>query len=62
MIQWEVESRSDGAVCTIWHPHANPEIIRAAAGDVLVEVEAETASEARELSACLSNATQRPDF
>ena len=28
MIQWEVESRADGSVCTIWHPQANPAIIR----------------------------------
>jgi hypothetical protein len=47
MIQWEVESRGDGSVCTIWHPTADAEIIRAAAGNELVEIQVQTEEEAR---------------
>jgi hypothetical protein len=48
MIQWEVESRGDGSVCTIWHPAATAQIVATAAGKMLVEIEAATEQEARE--------------
>jgi hypothetical protein len=47
MIQWEVESRGDGSLCTIWHPAARQEIIQAAAGSFLFEVDALTEQQAR---------------
>jgi hypothetical protein len=39
MIQWEVESRGDGSVCTIWHPGAKEVVVKAAAATLLREVE-----------------------
>jgi Erv1 / Alr family len=48
MIQWEVESRGDGSVCTIWHPGAKAEVVRPAAGSVLLELNTQTEEEARE--------------
>jgi hypothetical protein len=57
MIQWEVESRSDGSVCTIWHPGANPEIVRPAAGKVLLEIDAATQDQARHWHATHCTAT-----
>jgi hypothetical protein len=47
MIQWEVESRGDGSVCAIWHPDADAETVKAAAGSELVEIEADTEAQAR---------------
>jgi|GEM_PF-5086401 len=46
MIQWEVESRGDGAVCTIWCPQADADVVRAAAGNALVEIEVATVEDA----------------
>jgi Erv1 / Alr family len=46
MIQWEVESRGDGSVCAIWNPEANEAVVRAAAGNALVEIDAATTSQA----------------
>jgi hypothetical protein len=48
MIQWEVASRGDGSVCTIWHPQAESEIVKAATGNVLIEIDATTQQQARE--------------
>jgi hypothetical protein len=55
MIQWEVESLrgafvgpTDGPVCTIWHPEAKSEVVKSAAGNVLLEIEATTEHEARQ--------------
>jgi hypothetical protein len=48
MIQWEVESRRDGSVCTIWNPDAESDTVKTAAGSVLMEIEAATEEKARE--------------
>jgi hypothetical protein len=46
MIQWEVESRGDGSVCTIWHPGAAEAVVEAAAANHLHEIDAQTPQEA----------------
>ncbi|HUB24117.1 MAG TPA: ERV1/ALR-related protein, partial [Tepidisphaeraceae bacterium] len=47
MIQWEVESRGDGSVCTIWNPAAREQIVRAATDRNLMIIDAQTAYDAR---------------
>lgn len=37
MIQWEVASLVEPAVCSIWHEQADEELIRKVCGDVLIE-------------------------
>jgi hypothetical protein len=48
MIQWEVAS-AEGLVCTIWHPAVTPDMVRRATTARLIEIEADTVSEALEL-------------
>jgi hypothetical protein len=48
MIQWEVESRGDGSVCTIWNPAATAGVVRAAAGNNLFEIDAHSPAQAKE--------------
>jgi len=48
MIQWEVESRDDGSVCTIWHPEATAEVVKSAAGEHLIGIDAQITQEAAE--------------
>ncbi|MGA2229477.1 MAG: ERV1/ALR-related protein [Tepidisphaeraceae bacterium] len=58
MIQWEVASRRDASVCTIWHPQADGDIVKAAAGNVLIEISADTLSDARQRRAAVRSARQ----
>ena len=58
MIQWEVASRADGSFCTIWHPQAEGDIVKAAAGNVLIEINADTVSDARQRHAAVRSACQ----
>lgn len=51
MIQWEVESRGDGSVCTIWNPAATEDVVRAAAGEVLTNIELESVEKMEEMEA-----------
>jgi hypothetical protein len=55
MIQWEVESRGDGSVCTIWNPAATAEVVRAAAQGKLIEIDAATVEQAKDSSQACRN-------
>jgi hypothetical protein len=45
MLQWEVASM-DRSVCTVWHPLATYELLTAATGARIIEIDASTAEEA----------------
>ena len=45
MIQWEVAS-AEGLVCTIWHPRVTTDMIRQATAARLIEIDAESVSDA----------------
>jgi len=62
MIQWEVAS-AEGLVCTVWHPCVSSEMVRQATNARLVEINAETVSDAlqqfpRELRCRISSVAQ----
>ena len=46
MIQWEVLSMTEPAICTLWHPDITAEMVRPLVKGVVLEVVAETVEEA----------------
>lgn len=46
MIQWEAASMVPAGYCTIYHTNADRDVVRFAAGPVLVEVDVNTPEEA----------------
>lgn len=46
MIQWEVASMAESAICTVWHPDASGEMIRSLVRGKVVEITASTVEEA----------------
>jgi hypothetical protein len=46
MIQWEVASMTESAVCTLWHPAVHAEVVRGLVRGRVVEITATTAEDA----------------
>lgn len=46
MIQWEVASMTEAAICTVWHPAVTAEMVRPLVKGTVVEVSANTIDEA----------------